>query len=75
MVIDNQTGMIQNPYEGNNPYEKDQLEAYLTPAPIPTSNYIEDETQMAYPHWQVKSITKLDRIFMIDVSSKGLFKV
>lgn len=44
MVIDNQTGMIQNPYEGNNPYEKDQLEAYLTPAPIPTSNYIEDET-------------------------------
>jgi hypothetical protein len=26
-------------------------------------------------HWQVKSITPLERIFMIDVTSKGIFKV
>jgi hypothetical protein len=26
-------------------------------------------------HWLVKSITDLDRIFMIDVTSKGIFKI
>lgn len=27
------------------------------------------------PHWIVKSITQLSRIFMIDIVSKGIFKV
>ena len=59
-----------------NPYEPSDDNPYgSTPAEKALEKVVEsDEIENRF-HWQVKSITPLERIFMIDVTSKGLFKV
>ena len=61
-----------NPYEGENPYDMPPVDAPQIDVPLQLQ---EDEAIIMRPHWVVKSITQLSRIFMIDIVSKGIFKV
>lgn len=65
-----------NPYESENPYDMPADTA--TPSPQPAASPLAPvfgEDIIMRPHWVVKSITQLSRIFMIDITSKGIFKV
>ena len=53
--------------ESENPYA-----SASEPEPVQSTEEIEDAYR---PHYIVKSVTPLSRIFMIEVSTKGMFKV
>jgi len=66
-----------NPYESENPYDMPANTATPSPQPAAASPLapVFGEDIIMRPHWVVKSITQLSRIFMIDITSKGIFKV
>ena len=66
----------KNPYfaADGNPYAEEEKEPVL---PFSTEPMLETEIEdiLNRPHWEVKSVTPLKRIFMIDIQTKGIFKV